>query len=293
MKKVLLISNYVFHYRLNNYNYFFEEFKKAGYEFIVLANDAQKVDFEIKFQLIVKKPSVRDYFKTIKNINPDVVITFLHLKDWILYFVNYYCKIKKIPLIYWNFGVNTATPDSTLKNQIYYHIHNLSDAIVLYSPNEKKYVKTHNQKKIFIGYNTLNFEGLDRNTIGSKSYLKEKFNIKEDFIVLYSGRITANKKLHLLLEILRNNKDIAIVVVGRGMTSDLKDIIDKVDNYYYLGEIGYDKYEIARIFKIIDELEKLGWKIIIIWERFIINKKFQKSLTVPMYFVFREIWAWH
>ena len=44
MKKILLISNYVFHYRITIYNHFYDEFKKLGYEFHVLSNQYQKSD---------------------------------------------------------------------------------------------------------------------------------------------------------------------------------------------------------------------------------------------------------
>jgi glycosyltransferase involved in cell wall biosynthesis len=252
MRKVLLISNYVFHYRINNYNYFYKEFSKIGYEFIVLADGAQEVDFKVDFPLIVKDPNPLTYSRAISRITPDVVIVFLHLKDPIIYFVNYYCKLKSIPLIYWNFGINIRTPKATIKNLIYRHFHNISNAIILYSPNEKRYIKKRNHSKVFIAYNTLNFEGIERVNIGPKKYIQERYGIEEDFIVLFSGRITINKKLHILLETLRNNKEVAIVIVGAGIEPEMKKIIEEIDNYYYLGEIKYDKSEMSKIFNSAD-----------------------------------------
>ena len=114
MKKILLISNYVFHYRISNYNYFYDEFYKLGYEFVVLACDAQNVNFSIKFPLLVEKFNIIKYKKLIDRINPAVIINFLHLKNLIFFPVVYYCKLKKIPVIYWNFGINTNTPNAII-----------------------------------------------------------------------------------------------------------------------------------------------------------------------------------
>ncbi len=247
MKKILLVSNYVFHYRINNYNYFYNEFKKIGYEFHVLACEAQKVDFEIKFPLTIKEFKFFSYIKFIKKLKPDVVINFLHLKDKIIFPIIYYCKLARIPVIYWNFGINTATPEAKFKNQLYYHIHRLSDAIILYSPSEKKFIKKKNHHKLFIGYNTLNFTNIDREKFTDRNYLRTRYNIKEKHIILFVGRIKPVKRLDWLLECFRN-KDIAIVVVGSGINDEQLEIIKTTSNYYYLGEISYDNDEIGRIF---------------------------------------------
>ena len=77
MKKILLVSNYVFHYRIKNYNFFYDEFKKLGYEFTVLAEDAQKVDFEIKFSITTKKFNSYAYIKFIRNLKPSLLIFFI------------------------------------------------------------------------------------------------------------------------------------------------------------------------------------------------------------------------
>lgn len=251
MKKVLLVSNYVFHYRINNYNYFFHEFKKIGFEFIVLANQAQEVDFEVSFPFIIKKHNVWSYSKIISRIRPDVIITFLHLKDSIIHYINYYSKLKGIPLIYWNHGVNLSTPDNVLKNQLFYHIHNISDAIILYTPVERKHIKPRNHHKIFIANNTLNFQGIDRNNAGPKNYIRERYGIKEEFIVLFSGRITTNKKLQLLLHAVRGSSEVAVVIVGGNITEELLKIVLETDNYYYLGAI-YNKSEMSKIFNSTD-----------------------------------------
>ena len=42
MKKLLLISNSVMHYRISVYNYFWREFKDSGWELLVRCDEVQK-----------------------------------------------------------------------------------------------------------------------------------------------------------------------------------------------------------------------------------------------------------
>ncbi len=246
MKKVLLISNFVYHYRAKIYNYLYEEFKKSGYEFIVLTNDAQNGDFQINFSLIKKKPFLFNYRSSINEIKPDVIITFLHLKDLRIFPITYYARIKSIPIIYWNHGINLKTPDAKVKNILFHHLHSMSNAILLYSSGEMKYIKKKNHFKTFIANNTLNFEGIERNSsLEDKKYIRSKYGIKEEEYVLFVGRITPNKKLDVLLNILRN-KEIAVVIVGPGLSSEQASLVDSVPNYYYLGEAYGD--EVNKLF---------------------------------------------
>ena len=159
----------------------------------------------------------------------------------------YYCKWKRIPVIYWNFGINTFNPDSSWKNYLYYHLHKIADGIILYSPNELKYIRNKNKRKTFIGYNTLNMTGLNRNEVRDGSTLKTDYGVKEKYIVLFVGRIIGVKNLDALLNCFRNDKEIAVVVVGKGIKPHQQRTIEDHSNFYYLGEV-YAKHEIAKIF---------------------------------------------
>lgn len=292
MKKILLISNYVYHYRISNYNYFYNEFKKFGYEFHVLTNKAQEVNFEIDFPLHILNSNPISYIKFINNLKPVSVITFLHLKDFILYFINVYCKLVNISIIYWNFGINQQTPNAFFKNLIYYHIHNFSDAIILYSPNEKKYIKEKNHHKVFVANNTLNFIHIDRNKYNNKQHLLKKYGVKEKHIILFSGRITPNKKLDLLLECFRNNAMVAIVIVGGGISKEQKNVVDSTNNYYYLGPV-YDRNEMANIFNSCDLFSipgNLGLALneAFFWGKPVVTSNFRKSNNTPEIWYFKE-----
>lgn len=248
-KKILLISNRVMHYRSRIYNKFFDLFAKLDYEFHVASNDYQKVDFPIRYIKHERAFSTSGYIKLIKEINPDVCINFLHLKDKIIIPLTFYCRFKGIPMIYWNHGINIKTPDAKLKNSIFHFIHTISSAIILYSPAQLKYLSKKNQKKTFIAKNTLDFSDVDRNQLRSPAEVKNAYGIKEKRVVMYISRILPYKGLDILLEQFKNVSDVALVVVGGGINEQQQAIIDSTGNFYYLGE----KYG-----KEVDEIYQMG-----------------------------------
>ncbi|MCQ2089683.1 MAG: glycosyltransferase family 4 protein [Fibrobacter sp.] len=235
-KKILLISNRVMHYRSRIYNKFFDLFAKLGYEFHVASNDYQKVDFPIRYIKHERAFSTSGYIKIIKEINPDVCINFLHLKDKIIIPLTFYCRFKGIPMIYWNHGINIKTPDAKLKNSIFHFIHTISNAIILYSPAQLKYLSKKNQKKTYIAKNTLDFSDVNKSTLRSPKEVKAAYGIKEKRVLLYISRILPYKGLDILLNNFKGNEDIALVIVGGGINEQQQATIDSTPNYYYLGE---------------------------------------------------------
>lgn len=288
MKKVLLISNYVYHYRINNYDYFYNQFKEEGIEFKVLTNDAQHVDFKFHVPIYTKKPGILSYIKYIREQKPDCIILFLHLKDLIIFPIVLYCRIKKIPVVYWNFGIDLFDPDSTIKNILYRKLHRLSNAILLYTPNEKVFINPRNHKKTFVANNTINMTDFENISL-SDNYIKDQYHIKEKYIVLFVGSITTNKRVDELLQCFRNNRDIAVVTAGNGITKEMIKIINSNSNYYYLGEVKYDKIEMAKIYHSADIVcipGNVGLAIVdsFFWGKPIVTVKPPSRLNSP------EIW---
>ena len=258
MKKLLLISNKVFHYRVSIYNYFARNFREHGWAFIVRSNELQKdspyhiqFDFkEIPFNFFI-------YKKEIEDINPDVVIIFLHLKDIIMWSLIHWLKIKKIPIVYWNHGINLLDPQNKLKYFLFNYLHTLSNAIILYSENEMKYIKKKNRHKVSIANNTINFEDIPE-IKESKEQIKKELDIQFEKVVLFVGRIQEYKKLHHLIEIFneKNTKGIGLVIVGKCLYKGILEKMNK-DNTMYLGEI-YDPVKINKIYKMADVFSMPG-----------------------------------
>lgn len=248
MKRILLISNRVMHYRSRIYNTFFDMFAERGYEFHVLSNDYQQVDFPVRYIAHERSFSIKGYIKAIKEIRPDVCINFLHLKDKLIIPLTIYCRWKGIPMIYWNHGINLHTPDAKMKNMIFHFIHTISNAIILYTPDQLKYLSTRNQKKTFIAWNTLDFSDVKRDSLRKPDEVKTLYGIKEKHVVMYISRILPYKGLDILLRLFDDTKDIALVIVGGGINDEQKIIIDNHSNYYYLGEkYGNDVDEIYQM----------------------------------------------
>ena len=257
MKKILLISNRVMHYRVSIYNYFYRRFKECGYDFIVRSNELQKQNthpLEFDFKEIEFK--FNRYRKEIKNIGPDFVIFFLHLKEIIYWELVHWLKFKGIPVIYWNKAINYDDPDNKMRCRLFRYMHNVSDGIILYSGEEIKHIKDKNKHKVYIANNTINFEDFPEIS-ESKEQIKEELGIPFKKIVLFVGRMGSGggrKKVHHLINIFKeiDAHEIGLLLVGSGMDQSLLDGINK-SNTIYLGEI-HDPHhiQISKTFKMAD-----------------------------------------
>ena len=189
MKRVLLISNYVFHYRQKVYNYFADRFLKDGFEFHVLSNEFQDAGYTYRFIAHTLPMTVPGYKKMIDELNPAVVIVFLHLKDKIELPIIHYCKRKHIPVIFWNKGVSDTDPNNVIKNMIYHHIHNTCDALITYTPEMIDNFKQKNRKKLFVAYNTVDCSDIDKSRYDREAIKQAVLSVKDqaDFIVVCSG----------------------------------------------------------------------------------------------------------
>lgn len=102
MKKILLISNYMSHYREKIYNYFAKSFLNDGFEFHVASDEFQEAGYTFAFKQHIVPMNTKKYCGLISEINPSVVIVFLHLKDKIQVPVVSYCNTHGIPVIFCN-----------------------------------------------------------------------------------------------------------------------------------------------------------------------------------------------
>src|SRR4029453_1885135 len=91
MRKIVLVSNQVMHYRVPVYNWFARRFAETGWELIVRANQLQKENPPAPvFYFKEVEVGIPRYKNEIETIAPDVVILFLPLRDRIIW-----------PLVHW------------------------------------------------------------------------------------------------------------------------------------------------------------------------------------------------
>ena len=111
------------HYRVSIYNYFYEKFKKDGWEFVVRANELQSQNpYPLKFDFKEVEFSFLKYINEIKEIKPDCVILFLHQKDFIYWPLMHWLKLIRIPVIYWNKAKNYDDPDNKIRNFFFHYL---------------------------------------------------------------------------------------------------------------------------------------------------------------------------
>ena len=257
MTKVLLISNEVMHYRVSVYNEFARRFREAGYEFMVRANKLQQrnphpIDFdfrEIPFRFAL-------YRKEIKDVDPGVVILFLHIKDGLLFPLLYWLRLTRRPVLIWTKGANLDAPGNRLKQAAFHHMQTLAGGLILYSPNETRFVKAKNRSKITYANNTINYLEFPE-IAATKDEIKKAYGIPFKKIALFVGRMEVGggrKKVDHAIRIFNtiDNPDYGLVLVGSGFNERLKQEI-RGTNGVYLGEIyDPDNVEICKIFKMAD-----------------------------------------
>jgi len=254
MHRVLLVSNKVFHYRVSNYNYFANRFREEGWELFVRANEIQRNNpFPLEFDFQEMPFSFSAYKREIERLKPDVVILFLHLKNLIIWPLLHWLKLKRIPVVYWNKGINLEVRNPRLRNFPFYYIHSLSDGIILYSKHEIKDIKPHNRHKVWVANNAVNFTAFP-DIPDSRAEIKAEFGIPFEKVVLFVGRMRPVKKVEHLIAIFNeiDEPGCGCVIVGDRMDYDLDSLIKK-DNIRYLGEI-FDpgNVQISKLFKMSD-----------------------------------------
>jgi len=257
MKKILLISNRIMHYRVSVYNFLWSEFRKNKWEFSVLADRLQSSNQNpLKFPLTLIPFKFQKYRREICRIRPDAVILFLHLKDFIIWPLLHWLKLRRIPVAFWTKTRNLDDPDNKLRNSLFNYVHHLSDALILYTDNLLGFVHERERCKVFVANNTINFHDFPE-IVETKDEIKRQLGIPFQKVVLFAGRIGEEKnrkKVDHLIEIFQDlpRNDIGLVIVGSGLSEELKSRMNP-KNAVYLGEVhDPENMHISRIFKMSD-----------------------------------------
>jgi glycosyltransferase involved in cell wall biosynthesis len=257
MKKLLLVSNTVMHYRVSLYNDFWRRFREHGWEFEVLTNELQTQNqITMEFGLEEHPFTFSVYRNLIAKKKPDAVILFLHLKDRIFWPLIHWLKWKRIPFAFWTKTRNLDDPDNVLRNLAFDYVLRLSDALILYSSDLTRNVPRRHRHKAFIASNTINFADFPEIN-ESKLELKRQLGIPFDKVALFAGRMDVDggrKRVDHLIELFRDvgKRNIGLVIVGSGMKPEWKARI-KAETTVYLGEVHDAKnLQISRIFSMAD-----------------------------------------
>lgn len=256
-RRLLLVSNRVMHYRVSVYNYFWRRFRQEGWEFSVLANELQKQNSNpLRFEFTEMPFNFFRYRQKVRETAPDAVILFLHMKDRILWPLAHWLKWAGIPFAIWTKTRNLDDPDNRLRNAFFDYLHNLSDALILYTDSLRRYVSVRNARKLFVANNTINFEDFPE-VPESKEQIKATLGVPFQKVVLFAGRIAEEgnrKKVDHLIEIFRelNRPDLGLIIVGSGLEEPLRSRMNP-RNTLYLGEVhDPQNVQISRIFKMAD-----------------------------------------
>jgi glycosyltransferase involved in cell wall biosynthesis len=244
LKTILLISNKVFHYRVSNYNYFARRFRESGSEFIVRANELQRSNpYPPEFDLKIIPFGFLAYKAEIDRLKPDVVILFLHLKNVFIWPLIHWLNFKKIPVVYWNKGINLEVRANSWRNWLFYYVHSRCNAILLYSEHNITDIQVKNRGKVFVAPNTINFNALPV-VAESRAQIKREFGITFDKVVLFVGRMRHVKKVEHLITAFNSitEPNIGCVIVGDPMDYNISSMV-KGRNVLFLGEVFDPKNE--------------------------------------------------
>lgn len=257
VRRVLLISNTVMHYRVSVYNYLHRRFAEHGWEWYVLTDKIQpqnRLPPEFKIEVIPFKFSL--YRRRIRELQPDAVILFLHLKDLVIWPLIHWLKWSGIPFASWTKTKNLDDPDNRLKNMAFYYVNSMSDGLILYAGDLSRFLSERQKKKAFTANNTINHDALPAVT-ESREEIKRSLGIPFRKVVLFVGRMDVDggrKRVDHLIEIFRDvgDRDAGLVIVGSGMKPEWQARINPKTTMY-LGEIhDPENRQIARIFSMAD-----------------------------------------
>jgi glycosyltransferase involved in cell wall biosynthesis len=180
-----------------------------------------------------------------------LIILFVWLRYTFLLPFMLYCRLKGIKTITWSHGINLLKKRRPIKNRFYYLRQRLARALIIYSENEKKYIKA-SHRKLFIANNTLNFHDFPEINL-EKEELKRKYHLEKKKIILFVGRISVpGRKIEALIELAGKLDDnYMILVIGPGLRDELVAQIEKSENIRYYGAV-YDPVKIAEIYSLSD-----------------------------------------
>lgn len=249
---ILLLHPEMFFYKIRIYNVLSKELEARGHKLYIWCNKVQKGE-KIDFRLIDAPFASANLNQILKEKKINVVINILFgisIMPFYLYAL-FLLKLKNIKHVYYGHGLDLKSTQKTWKVFLQNLIHLFFDKILLYRKEQIQFLWKIHHKKIFYANNTLLLEGYEQFVSKDKASIKEKFGISHKKIVLFSGRIQPRKRLDILIDFFVKSGNVpdeaGLVIVGDGLDENIRTLISKKENIYYLGGI-YDKHLMQEIF---------------------------------------------
>jgi len=141
MKTLLLFDAETQHYRQSIYKYFQKELEKHGYQLKVVYH--QKLNHIDDPLFIGIDYTFKNFNAIIKENNCRRVILFVWLRYTFLLPFMLYSRLKGIKMITWSHGINLQKRNNPLMNVLYYLRQKLAHSLIIFSQNEKKYMRRY------------------------------------------------------------------------------------------------------------------------------------------------------
>lgn len=275
--KIVIIQRVFSHYRKP----FFDQLSER-YDLIVL-HGKQKSTIQQINAPYSKITSIINYLpgesfvylkalRTIKKINPDIIIYEFSPSILSIFRHLWFARKKCIKFILWGQGFNRKKefrPRRNLSSYVRLYLLKLSDAIIVYGKQAYDILNSSitEPNKIFVAPNSLDVKKLvdirkRLETIG-RDKIKKDLNVSFKYVLLFVGRLIKSKNPDLLLSLFEQfqktdiGKDIQIIIIGEGPLK--KELTEEVLLRNYNNQIKilggiYDDWELGKFFFISDFL---------------------------------------
>jgi len=252
LQKIILFDQDLQPYRYLIYKRFKNEFKRYGFSLLVYFDKQNNNKYFEEDYITGIDYSFKNFKKVIRKNKCSLIVQFVWLRYKFLLPFMIWARFRRVKIILWSHGINLQKKNQPLFNLFYYLRQNLADALILYSPEQVKYIKT-SKNKIFIANNTLN---LDELPVINKSQneLKNQYGYRNKKVLLFVGRLDVNNRS---IEDFLGLSDVlddgyVIIIIGPGMESNAaKNITSQNSRIKYLGPF-YDNQKVSEYYKMSD-----------------------------------------
>ena len=274
--KISIVQPFIAHYRES----FYIKLKKyIDFDVLCAELPEQKDAFKISSEFEVNKLNTISFggFILLNIFNNKLlknqVIVLNFSPRWLfghaLLFINFFLRKK---IILWTHGVSVqhGFNPRAVRDRIKLGLFNLADGICFYTKNELEVFSKHLDKpKLFYINNTLDVAKINynhRNLKRTKEEIKEKYKIDSSRVVIYCARFTPDRRVDLLIDLIKEmeDEDVSFVIIGDGIA---KPDFSNYDKVFDFGKT-YDGDIKSELFKISDFCFQPAWTGLSVIESF-------------------------